>query len=161
MGDVIVKPLFGSNGRGIVRVSDEELAYRVFRALELERAVYYIQKTIAHPGKDLRVFVVGGRIVASIWRSSDSWRTNISRGARADVARLTAEWEQLSLAAAEVVGADYAGVDLLPASDGSVTVLEVNGSPGWRALQPASGIDIAAAIVAHVASVADARRGGR
>ena len=50
MGDVIVKPLFGSNGRGMVRVSDEEIAYRVFRALELERAVYYVQQALPHPG---------------------------------------------------------------------------------------------------------------
>jgi glutathione synthase/RimK-type ligase-like ATP-grasp enzyme len=67
MKDVIVKPLFGSNGRGIVRVSDEEIAYRVFRALELERAVYYVQETLPHEGRDLRVFVVGKKVLAAMW----------------------------------------------------------------------------------------------
>jgi RimK family alpha-L-glutamate ligase len=150
MGDVIVKPLFGSNGRGIVRVSDEEIAHRVFRALELERAVYYVQQALSHDGRDLRVFVIGGRAVAAIWRSSDGWRTNLSRGATAERAELRPEWESLALAASEAVGAEYAGVDLLPTPDGAVYVLEVNGSPGWRGLGPASDVDIADAILGHV-----------
>ena len=90
MGDVIVKPLFGSNGRGMVRVSDEEIAYRVFRALELERAVFYVQEALPHEGRDLRAFVVGDRVVAAAWRSADGWRTNIARGARAEAAELPA-----------------------------------------------------------------------
>jgi RimK family alpha-L-glutamate ligase len=150
MGDVIVKPLFGSNGRGIVRVTDEEIAHRVFRALELERAVFYLQQAIPHEGRDLRVFVLGGRILAAMWRSAPGWRTNLSRGGEARAAELTPAWERLALSASEVVGADYAGVDLLPTPEGDTHVLEVNGSPGWRGLQPVSGIDIADALVAHL-----------
>jgi RimK family alpha-L-glutamate ligase len=150
MGDVIVKPLFGSNGRGIVRIDDEELAYRVFRALELERAVYYVQKALPHRGRDLRVFIVGKRIVAAIWRVSDGWRTNLSRGARAEIADLSPELEEMSLRAAAVVGAEYAGVDLLPTTDGRIYVLEVNGSPGWRGLGPIAQVDVADAIGAHM-----------
>ena len=154
MGDVIVKPLFGSNGRGIVRVSDEEIAYRVFRALELERAVYYVQQALpsasGNAGRDLRVFVLGKRVLAAIWRSADGWRANLSRGARAEKAELPQAWEELALAAAEVVGAEYAGVDLLPTPDGEVYVLEVNGSPGWRGLGQTSEVDIAGAIVRHL-----------
>lgn len=150
MGDVIVKPLFGSNGRGIVRVTDEEVAYRVFRALELERAVFYVQQALPHDGRDLRVFVVGGRVLAAIWRSGEGWRTNLSRGGQAEKASLTGEHEALALSAAETVGAEYAGVDLLPLRDGRLSVLEVNGSPGWRGLQPATGVDIASAIVEHL-----------
>ena len=153
MTDVIVKPLFGSNGRGIVRVTDEEVAYRVFRALDVERAVYYIQQALPHEGRDLRVFIVGQRVIAAIWRSTDGWRTNLSRGARAEKAKLSRNWEELALAASEVVGAEYAGVDLLPTADGEVHVLEVNGSPGWRGLQPTSEVDIAGAIVGHLESL--------
>ena len=90
MKDVIVKPLFGSNGRGIVRVSDEEIAYRVFRALELERAVYYVQETLPHEGRDLRVFVVGKRVLAAMWRTADGWCTNIARGAQSGEGRAAA-----------------------------------------------------------------------
>lgn len=154
MGDVIVKPLFGSNGRGIVRVSDGEIAHRVFRALEMERAVYYVQQVLpsiaAGGGRDLRVFVLGKRILAAVWRSADGWRTNLSRGGRAEKAELSPGSSALALAAAEVVGAEYAGVDLLPTMDGEVYVVEVNGSPGWRGLGPAVEIDIAGSIVGHL-----------
>ena len=59
-GDVVVKPLFGSEGRGIVRVSDPDLAYRTCRALELTRSVFYLQEFVPHGGRDIRAFVVGG-----------------------------------------------------------------------------------------------------
>jgi RimK family alpha-L-glutamate ligase len=150
MRDVIVKPLFGSNGRGMVRVSDPEIAYRVFRALELERAVFYVQEAVPHPGRDLRAFVVGEDVVAAAWRSAPGWRTNVAQGARAERAELVPLWRELSLRAARAVGAEYAGVDLLPASDGRLFVLEVNGIPGWRALQGTTEVDIADAIVGHL-----------
>ena len=65
---------------------------------------------------------------------------------------LPPSWEQLALRAAAAIGADYAGVDLLPSRDGSVFVLEVNGIPGWQGLKQATGIDVAAAIVEHLAT---------
>lgn len=150
MGDVIVKPLFGSNGRGMVRVSDPEIAYRVFKALELERAVYYVQQALPHEGRDVRAFVVGERVVAAAWRSASGWRTNLARGGRAEAAELPAAWTELSLRAARAVGAEYAGVDLLPTTTGDVYVLEVNGIPGWRGLQETTDVDVADAIVAQL-----------
>jgi len=153
LGDVVVKPLFGANGRGMVRITDEEIAFRVFRALELERAVYYVQETVPHDGRDLRVFVVGDRVVAAAWRRAPApggWRTNIARGGRAEAAELTPAWAELAVRAARAVGADYAGVDLLPARDGRILVLEVNGIPGWKGVQGATGVDVPAAIVAQL-----------
>ena len=81
-GESIVKPLFGSMGLGMLRVADPETAFRVFRALEAIRAVYYLQRTIEHGGRDVRAFVVGDRVVGAIERSAVGWRTNVSRGAR-------------------------------------------------------------------------------
>jgi RimK family alpha-L-glutamate ligase len=147
LGDVIVKPLFGSMGLGMVRVTDEEMAFRVFRTLETLRGVYYVQRTVDHGGCDVRAFVVGGRVIGAIERSAPGWKTNLARGGRARAVTLTAEQTELALAAAGAVGADYAGVDLLPARDGSVYVVEVNGIPGWRGLQEATSLDVAAAIV--------------
>jgi RimK family alpha-L-glutamate ligase len=147
MRDVIVKPLFGSMGLGMVRVSDEETAWRVFRALEAIRGVYYLQRAIAHEGCDVRAFVVGDRVLGAIERRAPGWRTNISRGGEARPVSLPADWCALALRAAHAVGADYAGVDLLPARDGTVYVLEVNGIPGWRGLQTATSLDVAGAIV--------------
>ena len=151
LGDVIVKPLFGSMGLGMVRVSDEEMAYRVFRTIETIRGVYYLQRTVDHEGRDYRVFVVGGRVLGAIERRSDGWRTNISRGGQALPARLTDGWASLAVRAAAAVGAEYAGVDLLPSRDGTTYVLEVNGIPGWRGLQEATGLDVAGALVDHLA----------
>ncbi len=149
-GDVIVKPIFGSMGRGLVRVEDGELAYRVFKALELERAVYYLQETIPHNGSDIRAFVIGDRLVAAIERHSEHWYTNVARGGEARPARLTPEQEALCLAAARAVGTEYAGVDLLPATDGRQYLLEVNSIPGWKGLQSASPVNIAEELVNHL-----------
>src|SRR5688572_15002926 len=63
MGDVIIKPLFGSMGHGMVRVSDPEIAFRVVRALDMARAVFYVQRVVDHDGCDIRAFVVGDRVV--------------------------------------------------------------------------------------------------
>jgi len=147
LGDVIVKPLFGSMGLGMVRVTDEEMAFRVFRTLETLRGVYYVQRTIDHGGCDVRAFVVGSRVIGAIERSAPGWKTNLARGGRARSVTLEPEQTELALAAARAVGADYAGVDLLPARDGTVYVVEVNGIPGWRGLQEATSHDVAAAIV--------------
>ena len=150
LGDVIVKPLFGSMGLGMVRVSDEEMAFRVFRTLETLRSVYYLQRAIDHDGCDVRVFVVGGRVIGAIERSAPGWKTNLARGGRARAVTLPAARVESALAAAKAVGADYAGVDLLPARDGTTYVVEVNGIPGWRGLQEATSSDVAGAIVEHL-----------
>jgi RimK family alpha-L-glutamate ligase len=150
LGDVIVKPLFGSMGLGMVRVTDEEMAFRVFRTLETIRGVYYVQRAIDHAGCDVRVFVVGERVVGAIERCAPGWKTNLARGGQARAVTLSAERTELALAAARAVGADYAGVDLLPARDGTLYVVEVNGIPGWRGLQDATSSDVAGAIVEHL-----------
>lgn len=152
LGDVVVKPLFGSMGLGMLRVGDEETAWRVFRAIEAIRGVFYLQRAIDHAGRDVRAFVVGGRVIGAIERRADGWRTNVSRGGRAVALDLPPVWAGLAVRAAHAVGAEYAGVDLLPATDGRVYVLEVNGIPGWRGLQAATGVDVAGAIVRQLFS---------
>ncbi len=151
MGDVVIKPIFGSLGHGMVRVSDPETALRVVRALDQIKSVFYVQRAIDHGGRDLRVFVVGGRLLAAIERRAPEgeWRTNVAIGGSAAAVGVSPDVERIAVAAAAAVGADYAGVDVLPARDGSMYVLEVNGIPGWQGLQQATGIDVAAAIVEH------------
>lgn len=152
MGDVVVKPIFGSMGLGMSRVSDEDMAWRVFRVVETVRGVYYLQRFIPHAGRDVRAFVVGGRIVGAIERSAPGWRTNFSRGGTVQPFTLPAPWADLAIRAADAVGAEYAGVDLLPAEDGTVYVLEVNGIPGWEGLQQATGLDVAGTIIDQLLS---------
>ena len=151
LGDVIVKPLFGSMGLGMVRVSDEEMAFRVFKTIEQIRGVYYLQRTVEHDGRDIRVFVVGGRVLAAVERRSEGWRTNLSRGGRGMALALPEAWSELAVRAAAAVGAEYAGVDLLPGRDGTVYVIEVNGIPGWEGLQRATEVDVAGALVEQLA----------
>jgi RimK family alpha-L-glutamate ligase len=151
LGDVIVKPLFGSMGLGMVRVSDEEMAFRVFRTIEQIRGVYYVQRTVDHDGTDVRAFVLGGRVIAAIERRASGWRTNLARGGTARSLALSEQLSALAVRAAAAVGADYAGVDLLTGRDGTTYVLEVNGIPGWRGLQEATGLDIAGRLVDHLA----------
>ncbi|HVS35305.1 MAG TPA: RimK family alpha-L-glutamate ligase [Gemmataceae bacterium] len=147
-GDVVVKPLFGSEGRGMVRISDPEMAWRTFRTLERTQAVLYLQKFIRHPGWDLRAFVLGGRVLTAMRRRSrGDWRTNVAQGGTAEPMRLGPDEERLALRATAALGAPMAGVDLLPGPDGEWYVLEVNAVPGWRALAPATGVDVAAAVV--------------
>jgi ribosomal protein S6--L-glutamate ligase len=151
-GDVVVKPLFGSEGRGMVRVSDPELAWRAFRAIERTQGVLYLQRFIRHPGWDLRIFVIGGRVLTAMRRHArGDWRTNVAQGGSGEVVRLGADEERLALRAAAALGAPMAGVDLLPGPDGEWYVIEVNAVPGWRALAPVTGIDVAQAIVRFLA----------
>lgn len=148
--DVIVKPLFGAGGHGMVRVDDEEVAHRLFRALELERAIYYLQEALPHEGRDVRAFVVGDRVVAAAWRCAPGWRTNVAQGARVERAELPQAWQELAVRAARAVAAEYGGVDLLPLADGRVFVLEVNSIPAWQGLQSVAEVDVAAALVEHL-----------
>src|SRR3954449_10526405 len=149
-GDVIVKPLFGSMGFGMARVEDRDVAQRVFRALEIERAVYYLQETVPHDGIDVRALVVGDRVVAAIERVGTGWRANLARGATARPIVLDADRAGMGVRAATVLGTDYAGVDLLRGADGRDYVLEVNGIPGWRGVESATGVDVASALVEHL-----------
>lgn len=147
LGDVVVKPLFGSMGLGMSRVTDEDMAWRVFRVIETIRGVYYLQRFIPHAGRDIRAFVIGSRVFGAIERSAPGWRTNFSRGGSVQPLTLPKEWAELAINAAQAMGAEYAGVDLLPAADGAVYVLEVNGIPGWEGLHQATGLDVAGAVV--------------
>jgi len=149
---IVIKPIFGSMGHGIVRVTDPDVAFRVLQSLDQIRAVFYIQRAIESGGRDVRVFVVGGRVIGAIERRADGgdWRTNVSRGGSASAFDLPSAWAALALRAVAAIGADYAGVDLLPSKDGGVFVLEVNGIPGWHGLQRATGIDVAGTVVDHL-----------
>ena len=148
--DVIVKPLFGSMGFGMARVEDRDVAQRVFRALEIERAVYYLQETVPHDGVDVRALVVGDQVVAAIERVGTGWRANLARGAEARPVSLDEDRAAMCVRAARVLGADYAGVDVLRGADGRDHVLEVNGIPGWKGVETATGVDIAGALVEHL-----------
>lgn len=149
-GDVVVKPLFGGEGRGITRVSDAAVARRIFMALEQIGAVLYVQQFIPHDGVDWRLLVIGDDVLGMKRINPDDWRTNISLGARPAPLEVTVEIAQLARRAAAAVGATVAGVDLLPARDGRLYAIEVNAVPGWRALGEVTGVDVASRVLDFV-----------
>jgi ribosomal protein S6--L-glutamate ligase len=147
-GDAVVKPLFGAEGRGIVRVTDPDLAWRTFHAIEQTHGAIYVQRFVRHPGWDVRAFVLGGRVIAAMKRSNRlDWRTNVARGGTTEPFALAPAEVDLALAATQAVGADYAGVDLVRNDAGEWLVIEVNAVPGWRALAATCGIDVATRVI--------------
>lgn len=149
LGDVVVKPLFGAGGRGMVRLFDADVAYRVFRALALTRSIFYIQEFVPHGDYDLRGLVIGDRVVAAIRRRSDGWRHNVSQGARPEPHAMDGEATDLCLAASRLLETDYTGIDLLKTHKG-YTVVEINSIPGWSGLQQTTTIDIAQEVADHL-----------
>lgn len=156
--DVVIKPLFGAEGRGIARVADEALALRAFKMLEQLGAVIYVQEFIQHEGADLRLMVIGDTVLGMRRRNANDWRTNISRGARAEPLEVTPELAEMAHTAATAVGAPIAGVDFLPGLDGALYAIEVNAVPGWKALARSTGVDVARRVLEYVAASVDRRR---
>jgi tetrahydromethanopterin:alpha-L-glutamate ligase len=146
-GDVVLKPLFGSEGRGITRLNDEALALRACKMLAQLGAVLYLQEFIEHEGCDLRLLVIGERVLAMKRCNALDWRTNLSRGAKAEAFVPEQSIMDMAHRAARAVGAPVAGVDLLPGRDGRLYCIEVNAVPGWKGLAKAHGIDVASIVL--------------
>jgi ribosomal protein S6--L-glutamate ligase len=152
-GDVVVKPVFGAEGRGMQRISDRELAWRTFRVLERTGQLIYQQRFIRHPGHDYRVFVMGGKVHAAMRRTGGSdWRTNVAQGGTTERTELSDTAASLAVRAADALGCPIAGVDLLPGPHGELYVIEVNAVPGWKALASTCGVDIATEVVRFLVS---------
>ena len=146
----IVKPLFGSGGRGIERLPGGDDSPRRLADRGLQ-AVHYLQEYVPHAGWDVRVLVVGDDLFAIRRRAArGEWRTNLSCGGQAEPLLLPEDWGDLARRAAATLGAEVAGVDLLPATDGRLLILEVNGVPGWRGLEAATGVDVSGRVAAHL-----------
>jgi ribosomal protein S6--L-glutamate ligase len=153
-GDVVVKPLFGSEGRGILRVDHPELALRTFRTLERLGAVLYLQRFVAGPGFDIRVLLLDGELLGSMKRipKPGEFRANISQQGRAESHRPSDVELRLARAAADLTGSILAGVDLMYDDAGQPLLIEVNAVPGWRGLQRACGVDVPANLFAWLES---------
>lgn len=146
-GDVVIKPVFGSEGRGIIRLQSRELAWRVFHGLSQIGSVLYLQKFIENDGMDYRLMYCNGRIIAGMRRTApqSEWRTNVAQGGIAEnLNHIDSELKRIAIRTAEVSGGILLGIDIIQDKDGRFFVLEVNGVPGWRALAQVSGVDIAA-----------------
>lgn len=148
---LVLKPLFGSQGKGLQLVGEVAGVHHPVPELggEVYGSLAYLQRFVpagSEPGFDWRVLVVGRRAVTAMRRVGTGWIHNVAQGARCEPAELTAELAALAERAAAALEMDYAGVDVIPSADG-VQVLEVNGVAAWRGLQRVTGFNIARAIV--------------
>jgi len=143
---LIYKPLFGSQGKGLMRVDDVAGLPDPVAADN----IYYLQDYVPASGttfEDWRVIVTRQRVVAAMARRADNWITNVHQGGAPTAHLPSDEMAELARGALAAVGGDYGGVDLIRAPDGRLLVLEVNSNPSWRGLQSVSDVDIAEAIV--------------
>lgn len=149
-GDMIYKPLFGSCGKGLVRITGQKEAEALAESLSQNGSIAYLQKFIPCSNSDIRAFVLDGRVIAAMRRVGTGWLANFSRGGRVEPCRLSPAEEEMAITAAKAVNADVAGVDIIRADDGSTYVIEVNGSPGWKGLSLVTKTDVAGEIADYV-----------
>jgi len=157
----VLKPVTGSWGRLLAKVNGPDQARAILeQKTELgsyEHSIFYVQQYIEKPGRDIRVYVVGERVLAASYRNSEHWITNAARGAVSTACPITPEIEELSWRACVSVGARLAGVDLIETADG-LKVVEVNTGGEFKGLLSTTDVDIAGEIVEEAIRVSAQRR---
>lgn len=149
---LIVKLLEGTQGRGVVLAETRKAAESVINAFKSLRANLLVQEFVKEAeGKDLRCFVIDGKVVASIQRTAapGEFRANIHQGGTASIVKITPEERKLAVTAAKVLGLHIAGVDIIRSKNGPL-LLEVNSSPGLEGIETATGKDIAGMMIASI-----------
>jgi len=149
---VVIKMLNSTQGQGVILGESQSAAQSVAEAFIRLKEELLLQRFIGESkGKDVRVFIVGGNVVATMERSAQNgeFRSNLHRGALSHKIKITSEEEEISLRAAQLMGLEVAGVDILRSNTGPL-ILEVNASPGLEGIEGTTGIDIAGHIIKFV-----------
>ena len=149
---LIVKLLEGSQGRGVVLAETKKAAQSVINAFKAVKANLLVQEFIKEAGgKDLRLFVINGKVCASIQREAapGEFRANIHQGGSASVVRPTAEERRLAVKATKAMGLAVAGVDIIRSKTGPL-LLEVNSSPGLEGIETATEKDVARMMITAI-----------
>lgn len=151
---LVLKPIDGSWGRLIALVRDEEELRAVLEHREYipspAMKVHMLQEYVKKPGRDLRVFVVGGEVVTAIYRVSDHWITNMARGGKAMPAPITEELRELALRTAEVLGIEVAGIDIFEDPERGYLVNEANAVPEFKNTVAVTGCKVHLKIMEYV-----------
>ena len=153
---VVIKLLEGTQGIGVVLAETHQAARSVIEAFRQLEANILVQEFIAEAaGMDIRCFVVGGKVIASMKRQGKGdFRSNLHRGGSIEKIKITPEERSTALRAAKAMGLSVAGVDLLRSNHGPV-VMEVNSSPGLEGIETATGVNVAGKIIDFVVKHAD------
>jgi RimK family alpha-L-glutamate ligase len=150
----VVKILAGSYGKGVYLVESKE-KFKDFvefaHGIKSDEAIIVQRYISQRPGQDVRVFVVGGKVIGAMQRSSidGSFKANITRGGMGENYPVDAALEEISLRVAQALELDVAGVDLLYGPDGSYLVCEANSAPGFQGFEKATGVNVAKAIIKY------------
>jgi glutathione synthase/RimK-type ligase-like ATP-grasp enzyme len=155
-GPLVLKPLFGAQGKGLRLIRRPE----DLPGSEEIAGVYYLQQFQSNGAQDFtdyRLFVLRGRVIATMMRRASTWITNVKQGGQPLAVAPDLKMERLAIAAAKAVGAAIAGVDVLVGADGAPTVLEVNSMPAWSGVQKVSKRNIAEAIASAMLETLDRR----
>lgn len=148
----VIKTLTGSQGVGVMLAEQKHTAQSLLDTLKLAKIGTLQQRFIPESkGQDIRAFVIGDRVVATMQRQSakGDFRANIHQGGLAQPITLTDEEQQIAVSATQAIGLDIAGVDLIRSEQG-LLVLEVNASPGLEMIEQVSQTDIAGLILDHL-----------
>ena len=151
---VVIKLLEGTQGIGVILAPDRKVAEAIIETLHNTKQNVLIQEFVAESrGRDIRALVVGDRVVAAMRRTAqgDEFRSNVHRGGTVEGVTLDARYERTAVRAAQIMGLRVAGVDMLEGNEGPL-VMEVNSSPGLQGIETATGLDVAGAIIDHVAN---------
>jgi len=149
---VIVKVLEGTQGIGVILADSEKMAEAIIQTLQSARQNVLIQKFVRESeGKDIRALVVGDRVVAAMRRSAQAgeFRSNVHQGGTVEGVTLDEEYGRTAVRAAQIMGLNVAGVDMLESDEGP-QVMEVNSSPGLEGIEIATGVDVARAIIDNI-----------
>jgi [lysine-biosynthesis-protein LysW]--L-2-aminoadipate ligase len=161
----VLKPLHGSWGRLLARVSDRYAAEAILEHKKTlggyQHSIFYIQEYVEKPGRDIRSFVAGDETIAAIYRNSPHWITNTARGGDASNCPITPELDRISRAAAQAVGGGVVAIDIFEAPDDRLLVSEVNHTPEFRNSIAPTGVDISGKIIDYVLEVAAMKKTGR
>lgn len=153
---VIIKLLEGTQGVGVILADTVKMAQAIVETLQSTKHNVLIQKFIAESkGRDIRCLVVGGRVVAAMRRiaKGDEFRSNVHRGGKIEAVKLDPQYETTAILAAQILGLNVAGVDLLEGKDGP-QVMEVNSSPGLEGIEKATNIDVADTVIEYLEEAA-------
>lgn len=150
---IVIKLLEGTQGIGVILAETAAITQAIVEALQGPGGKnVLLQEFVAESrGRDIRAFVIGGKVVAAMRRiaAGDEYRSNVHRGGRVEKVDLGPEYESTAVRAAQILGLRVAGVDMLEGRDGPL-VMEVNASPGLEGIERATGVDVADAIVVHM-----------
>ena len=148
--DCIVKPIFGGEGRGVMRICDPELAWTTFSTLENLGAVCYVQKFVPPGGSDTRLLVIGDSVRGIRRTNHTEFRTNVTSGGQCESIEVPEQQADMARRICKDIGLRFASVDLLHFEGGDPKVIEVNAIPGWRGAQTVTKDSIAVEIVSEL-----------